>query len=222
MTILNLNSTARLGAALSLLLSAGCSDDSNSETAATADPTSNGESAGGGDTESENQTDGMETDPTEGEAETDPTEGEADTEDPSDTDDASSSSGGETDTDSHGTITECSGGEQEACKDGGTRFCFLVDEDVTTHEVWGECGECVPGEQQSCGKDGEDAIQFCNASALLFAFPEEAPAWGLCIPQSELVCELDATEACPENEDATRLCILDEDGAPAWDEASCG
>ncbi len=87
----------------------------------------------------------------------------------------SGASAGDTDTDSHWTMTECDGGEQEACDGGGTRFCFMVDEDVTTHEVWGECGECVPGDRQECDEDGEVGTQFCNATALLFDFPEGSP-----------------------------------------------
>ncbi len=221
MKTLNLNTLVIAGAALTLIVLPGCGDDAGDDSAATAGPSSGGDSDNADtDAGADLETEGQMTDTTGDESDTDDaadTDGGSDTE--ADTD-ASQTDG--FDSDDHGTITECSGGQQEDCAEGGVRFCFMVDERVTTHEVWGECGECVPEQQQSCGKDGDNAVQFCNARAVLFSFPEGPPAWGPCTPEDQLVCELGVTEPCPDDEEATRTCVLDEAGVPSWADAACG
>ena len=123
--------------------------------------------------------------------------------------------------DMHGTICECEAGAQEVCEEGGVRFCFWRDFDVSADQLWGPCGDCVPGDTAACDADGVAGIQYCNATDTVSVLPETGPTFGDCVAETDLVCELGTSEACPDNAERDRYCRLDDAGVPQWDESSC-
>ncbi len=123
--------------------------------------------------------------------------------------------------DMHGTICECEAGAQEMCDEGGVRFCFWRDFEVSADQLWGPCGDCVPGDSATCDADGAPGIQFCNATDTVFELPQTGPTFGDCVAEADVACEPEAFEPCPDDPERNRICRLDDAGVPQWDESNC-